>query len=91
MPIYEYRCRQCAKEFELLILKTSPVPACPSCQGQEIEQLLSGFAVDSEGTRQSHLQKARQSYKASGQLKDKQVAEVEYYKKEQAEHGGGVD
>lgn len=91
MPIYEYRCKRCANEFELLILKTSPVPACPSCESPEIEQLLSGFAVDSAGTRQTHLDKARQRYKASGQLRDKRVAEVEYYKKEQEEHGGGVD
>jgi len=91
MPIYEYRCRTCANEFELLILKTSPIPACPSCESRDIEQLLSGFAVDSEGTRQTHLEKARSAYKASGQRKDKQVAEVEYYKKEQEEHGGGVD
>ena len=91
MPIYEYRCRRCAGEFELLILKTSPEPACPSCQSQDIEQLLSAFAVDSEGTRQTHLDKARQKYKASGALRDKKEAEVEYYRKEQEEHGGGVD
>jgi hypothetical protein len=51
--------------------------------------LLSGFAVSSEGIRQGHLDKARSAYKVSREAKDKQVAEVEYYKKEREEHGGG--
>jgi putative FmdB family regulatory protein len=89
MPIYEYRCHKCANEFELLILKTSPAPACPACESQEIEQLISAFAVDSEGIRETHLAKARQKYKASSQRKDEQVAAVEYEKKEREEHGGG--
>jgi putative FmdB family regulatory protein len=87
MPIYEYRCSRCANEFELLVLRTSPVPACPSCESRDIEQLLSGFAVSSEGTRQAHLDKARSAHKASGELRDKRVAEVEYQKKEREEHG----
>jgi putative FmdB family regulatory protein len=88
MPIYEYRCSHCADEFELLVLRTSPVPACPSCESLDIEQLLSGFAVNSEGTRQSHLDKARRVHRSSGQLRDQRVAEVEYQKKEREEHGG---
>jgi len=88
MPIYDYRCRECANEFELLVLATSPVPACPSCECQDLEQLLSGFAVSSEGTRQAHLDKARRKHAASGEVRDKKVAEVEYFKKEREEHGG---
>jgi putative FmdB family regulatory protein len=88
MPIYEYRCLPCGNEFELLVLKTSPVPACPSCESQEVEQLLSGFAVSSDGIRQSHIDKARSAYKTSSARRDKQVEAVEYEKKERAEHGG---
>lgn len=88
MPIYEYRCTRCDNEFELLLLKSSAVPACPSCESQDLEQLLSGFAVSSEGTRQTSLDKARSSYKASGVRRDERVAAVEYEKKERAEHGG---
>jgi hypothetical protein len=69
------------------VLRTSPVPACPSCDSQDIEQLLSGFAVSSEGIRQANLAKARRRYKASGQRRDEQVAAVEYEKKEREEHG----
>jgi len=89
MPIYEYRCTHCSEEFELLILRASPAPACPSCASPDVEKLLSAFAVDSDGTRESHLQKARARYKTSGQRKDEQVAAVEYEKKEREEHGGG--
>jgi putative FmdB family regulatory protein len=89
MPIYEYRCTRCENEFELLILRPSAVPACPSCESQDVEKLLSGFAVSSEGTRQASLDKARSGYKASGQRRDERVAAVEYEKKEREEHGGG--
>lgn len=88
MPIYEYQCTSCHHEFELLVLKTSPVPACPQCNSQNLEQLLSGFAVDSEGTREASIGKYRRAYKASGQRRDEQVAAVEYEKKEREEHGG---
>jgi putative FmdB family regulatory protein len=88
MPIYEYRCHRCSNEFELLLLPASPPPACPSCESQEIEQLLSGFAVSSDGIRENHLQKARRKHAASSQVKDEKVAEAEYFQKEREEHGG---
>ena len=89
MPIYEYRCSHCANEFELLILHNSAAPACPSCDSGEVERLLSGFAVSSEGNRQGHLDKARRVHRASSQVRDQKVAEIEYAKHEREEHGGG--
>ena len=89
MPIYEYRCRGCANEFELLVLKGSPVPVCPSCRSEDIEQLLSGFAVSSKGISKGRLQAARRKLAGSSQVKDQKVAEAEYFKKEREEHGGG--
>ena len=88
MPIYEYQCRGCGNEFELLILKTSPTPACPSCQSEDIEQLLSGFAVNSDGISQARLKAARRKLASSSRVKDQKVAEAEYIKKEREEHGG---
>jgi putative FmdB family regulatory protein len=87
MPIYEYQCRQCASEFELIILPASPAPACPSCQSPDVEQLLSGFAVSSSGIRESNIQAARRKHASSSQVRDKKVADVEYIKKERDEHG----
>jgi putative FmdB family regulatory protein len=89
MPIYEYHCRQCANEFELLVLRGSPEAACPACQSQDIEQLLSGFAVSSEGISQARLKAARRKLANSSRVKDQKVAEAEYMKKEREEHGGG--
>ncbi|MEP6716382.1 MAG: zinc ribbon domain-containing protein [Terriglobia bacterium] len=88
MPIYEYRCRQCAGEFELLVLPAWPEPACPACQSPDLEQLISGFSVSSDGIRQTHLDKARTKYRASRQVADEKVAAIEYEKKEREEHGG---
>ena len=52
MPIYEYQCRACGHQFEFLLLPTNPeAPSCPSCKGQELERIISMFAVSSDGTR----------------------------------------
>ena len=79
MPIYDYKCRSCGHEFELLVLKPA-LAGCPSCQSQDLEQLISGFAVSSETTRQSNLQAARRKYAASSNVKDKKIAEMEEIK-----------
>jgi putative FmdB family regulatory protein len=74
MPLYEYQCRACGHRFEALI-RGSEKAACPSCQAQDPERLLSMFAVSSESTRQSNLQAARkQQSKVS---RDKAIAERE--------------
>jgi len=91
MPLYEYECRTCHHQFELLIRpqNTTP-PACPSCQSQELERLLSGFAVSSESTRESNLAGARKRYATSSNLKDKKIAEGEDVR-EHLQHDYGVD
>jgi len=87
MPIYEYACRRCANEFEQLVLSRSPVPACPACQSQDLEQLLSNFAVSSDGIRDAHLQAARGKPANRNEVRDKSVADAEYFQKEKEEHG----
>jgi putative FmdB family regulatory protein len=44
MPLYEYACKQCNHEFELLVRNAEP-PVCPACQGHELERRLSVFAA----------------------------------------------
>lgn len=80
MPIYEYKCRGCGHRFEALV-RGSVVPACPSCQGQDLEQLLSLFAVSSDGTRQSNLRAAKK--RNAKTTRDKRMAEYEYEKEHQ--------
>jgi putative FmdB family regulatory protein len=50
MPLFEFRCRACESQFELLI-RGSAVPVCPSCGATSLEKMLSMFAVSSEGTQ----------------------------------------
>lgn len=40
MPLFEYRCHSCSRDFELLIRAQSE-PACPECGGTQVEKLLS--------------------------------------------------
>lgn len=79
MPIFDYKCRGCGHEFELIVLKTTVV-ACPTCEGRDLEQLVSGFAVSTESIRQSNLQAARRKLKASTNYRDQKVAEAEEIK-----------
>jgi putative FmdB family regulatory protein len=44
MPLYEYACRDCGHKFEYLT-RDGQSPACPSCDGQALDKLLSVFAV----------------------------------------------
>jgi putative FmdB family regulatory protein len=44
MPLYEYRCRECSSQFELLVRETTTL-ACPACASAEIDKQLSVFAV----------------------------------------------
>lgn len=47
MPIYEYLCNRCKKEFSLLFLKPTEVEnaKCRHCNSRDIKKLLSAFAV----------------------------------------------
>ncbi|MDL2279883.1 zinc ribbon domain-containing protein [Desulfovibrio sp. OttesenSCG-928-G11] len=40
MPIYEYKCRQCGREFEELVFGDDN-PPCPGCGNAHAERLLS--------------------------------------------------
>lgn len=47
MPIYEYRCRDCATTFSRLqrVGASTDGVACPQCTGTEVERRLSAFAA----------------------------------------------
>jgi putative FmdB family regulatory protein len=44
MPIFEYLCRECDGEFELLV-RGKEQARCPLCASIHLEKKLSGFAV----------------------------------------------
>lgn len=44
MPIYEYACQDCGKQFETLV-RSDTVPQCPVCHSTHLEKQLSVFAT----------------------------------------------
>lgn len=50
MPIYEYKCTKCGKEFELIQkFSDKPVKKCPDCSGK-VEKLISQSSFVLKGT-----------------------------------------
>lgn len=43
MPLYDYRCKACHSEFELLV-RASTVPTCPQCASADLERAVSRIA-----------------------------------------------
>jgi putative FmdB family regulatory protein len=48
MPVYQYACRQCAHRFDRLVTGQAR-PTCPACASEDLERLLSLFAVGRGG------------------------------------------
>ena len=82
MPLYDFRCRTCGHEFEALVRPQDAAAACPSCRGQDLERLLSDFAVNSADKRAASAKQSRERQIRAD--KDKVVADAEYRK----EHEG---
>jgi len=50
MPLFEYRCLGCGREFEVLVA-SGETPRCPSCGSAELKKLLSAFATAPSSSR----------------------------------------
>jgi putative FmdB family regulatory protein len=48
MPIFEYACKDCDRQFEVLV-RAQETPECPACHGHELERRLSTFAARTTG------------------------------------------
>jgi putative FmdB family regulatory protein len=55
MPMYEYKCEQCGREFEQLrrMADADRDLVCPECSSDHIRRLLSCFATGGCGTGSS--------------------------------------
>jgi putative FmdB family regulatory protein len=82
MPLYDFVCRKCQHEFEALV-RTGDTPTCPSCHGQDLERLLSTFAVDTAEHRQAAANDSRRRQIAK--RRDSYIAEEEYRNKHDKE------
>jgi len=49
MPLFEYECKECGREFEALVLGAEK-PVCPSCRSENLEKVFSAFAVAQGGS-----------------------------------------
>jgi putative FmdB family regulatory protein len=58
LPIFDFECRSCGREFEALVLHNT-VAECPACHGRDLERRFSSFAVSSSEKTQAAATKAR--------------------------------
>ncbi len=49
MPLYDFRCRACGRQFEALVFGNDR-PSCPACGGSDLEKLPSTFAIHGAGS-----------------------------------------
>lgn len=51
MPIYEYRCQECGKLFEMFrrFSDADSGVRCPDCESEQVRRVLSSFAASGCG------------------------------------------
>jgi putative FmdB family regulatory protein len=50
MPIYEYECKKCGKDFEALVaMSAKDNPACPTCRSVNVKKKMSITASSKGG------------------------------------------
>ena len=76
MPLFEFECLACRRQFEVLVRPAAEEVVCPQCGGRELHKLFSLFAVDSAGTRSTSLKSGRRH--AAKEQRDKAIAEREH-------------
>ncbi len=50
MPIYEYKCNECGKNFEYLVMGNKEPENCPSCNSEKVKKLVSSCGFFSKGS-----------------------------------------
>jgi putative FmdB family regulatory protein len=75
VPLFDFRCRGCAHEFEALV-RPHDTPRCPECQSHELERLLSTFVASSDEGRRKAADDSR-ARQIKGR-RDQLIAEAEY-------------
>lgn len=52
MPIYEFRCKECGHEFEVIMRASASKGevTCPKCHAKDPDRLMSAFSAGSSGS-----------------------------------------
>ena len=51
MPVFEFECEACGREYEELVLRADEVIQCPCCGSDRARKLMSSFAVGGEARK----------------------------------------
>lgn len=78
MPIHEFSCAACGREFEKLVRRDITLPACPSCGDTRVERVLSLLNVSSQTTKGKAMRAAKKRDQA--QATDRVQAQIAYEK-----------
>ena len=65
MPIYEYLCKSCETNFELLV-RGEMTPTCPTCETDNLERLISSPSVHSTARKAMSMKAAKKRAVAQG-------------------------
>jgi len=49
MPIYEYKCKKCEKQFAKLVFNQDTKIECPECESDEVDKMMSTISSNSGG------------------------------------------
>jgi putative FmdB family regulatory protein len=79
MPIFEYSCKACGREFEALVRANSAAPACPACSSADLEKLISRPAIKSDSTHALALKAAKKRDQKAGSEKAREQREYELH------------
>jgi putative FmdB family regulatory protein len=84
MPTYDFACKACGNKFEMLVIPgKTPAPQCPACGHEEVERLITGSMVKTEGTREIAMRAARRREANRG---EERVQEQLRYEREHEGH-----
>ncbi|MBS4095235.1 MAG: zinc ribbon domain-containing protein [Sulfuricella sp.] len=77
MPIFDFRCGECSKTFELLV-RSATVPACPACGSEQLEKQVA--APTAPGQSAGLVAKARAQANKEGHFSNYKRSEKPRFK-----------